>query len=293
MFDEAQQNRRAGAGPLRWQSQAVLLAFVPIAATWVTLVGGQVWRAGDPALAQAAVISIGFAALGYQMRAVTRGAALTGGVFTAALYLQTPGWHTALWPVLALFLMTHAATRFGRRRKEALGMAEGKRGRAASQVAANLGVAVLAGIPISAAHVFSVTPYGGRAAVMAMVAAMAEATADTISSEMGQVLGGEPRMITTFRRVPVGTDGAITLAGTLTGCLAAAVLVAVAALVLPMRRVDALIALGAGIVGLFVDSLLGAVPERRGWLNNDAVNTLSTLVAAVLAAESVRFLPGL
>ena len=276
MFDEAPGNRGAGSVPLRWQSQAVLLAFVPIAATWVTLVGGQVWQAGDPALAQAVVISIAFAALGYQMRAVTLGAALTGGIFTAALYLQTPGWHTALWPVLALFLMTHAATRYGRRRKEALGTAEGKRGRAASQVAANLGVSVLAGIPISAAHVFSVTPFGGRAAVMAMIAAMAEATADTISSEMGQVLGDEPRLITTFQRVPVGTDGAITLAGTLAGCLAAAVLVAVAAFVLPMRRVDALIALGAGIAGLFADSLLGAVPERRGWLNNDAVNTLST-----------------
>jgi uncharacterized protein (TIGR00297 family) len=297
MFDEAQENRGAGGGPVRgplhWQSQAVLLAFVPLAATWIVLVGGQAWQTGDAALAQAAVISVGFAALAYQMRAATRGAALTGGIFTAALYLQTPGWRTALWPLLALYLMTHIATRYGRRRKEALGMGEGKRGRVASQVAANLGVAVLAGIPISAAHVFSVTPFGGRAAVMAMIAAMAEATADTISSEMGQVLGGEPRLITTFQRVPVGTDGAITLVGTLTGCLAAAVLVSVAAFVLPMRLVDALIALSAGIVGLFVDSLLGAIPERRGWLNNDAVNALSTLAAALLAAESVRFLPGL
>lgn len=291
MFDGARQNREAGA--LRWQSQAVLLAFVPVAGTWVILAGGQAWQGGDAVLAPAVVISLGFAALGYQMRAVTGGAALVGGIFTAALYLQTPGWHTALWPVLALYLMTWAATRFGRSRKEALGIAEGKRGRAASQVAANLGVAVLAGIPISAEHVFSTMPSFGRAALMAMIAAMAEATADTISSEMGQVLGGEPRMITTFERVPAGTDGAITLVGTLAGCLAAAVLVAVAAFVLPMRLVDAGIALGAGIAGLFFDSLLGAVPERRGWLNNDAVNALSTLVAAVLAAESVRFVPGL
>ena len=40
----------------------------------------------------------------------------------------------------------------------------------------------------------------------------------------------------------------------------------------------------AAIAGLFVDSLLGALPERRGWLNNDAVNFLSSLAAAVLAA---------
>ena len=40
--------------------------------------------------------------------------------------------------------------------------------------------------------------------------------------------------------------------------------------------------LGA-IGGLFVDSLLGATAERRGWLNNDAVNFLSTFAAAVIA----------
>jgi uncharacterized membrane protein len=44
------------------------------------------------------------------------------------------------------------------------------------------------------------------------------------------------------------------------------------------------LAAGMGAVGgLFVDSLLGATAERRGWLNNDAVNFLSTVAAAVLA----------
>jgi uncharacterized membrane protein len=37
------------------------------------------------------------------------------------------------------------------------------------------------------------------------------------------------------------------------------------------------------IGGLFVDSLLGATAERRGWLNNDAVNFVSTVAASVLA----------
>lgn len=38
-----------------------------------------------------------------------------------------------------------------------------------------------------------------------------------------------------------------------------------------------------GVFGLFFDSLLGATLERQGWLNNDAVNFLSTLSAAVFA----------
>jgi uncharacterized protein (TIGR00297 family) len=122
-----------------------------------------------------------------------------------------------------------------------------------------------------------------------MIAAMAEATADTVSSELGQVLGGEPRLVTTWRRVPAGTDGAVSLAGTLSGCVAAAVIVLVAFAVLPMTRAAAVIAFAAAIAGLFIDSLLGAIPERQGWLNNDAVNALSTLAAALLAGWVIRF----
>jgi len=275
---------------LRWQSQAVLLALVPLTAVWVTLEAGQLWYTHSPALWIGAAICLLLAALVFSTRAATPGAALTGAVFTGALWLQTPGLHTALWPLLALLVLTFSATRFGRRRKESLGTAEARRGRTASQVAANLGVAALAGIPLSAAHVFTPVAFGGRAAMAAMVAAVAEATADTVSSELGQVLGGVPRMITSLRRVAAGTDGAISLAGTLAGAMGAALVVLVAKRALPLLSWrDAEIALAAGIVGTLVDSLLGAGPERRGWLNNDAVNALSTLAAALLAVWAVEW----
>jgi len=275
---------------LHWQSQAVLLVLVPATAVWVTLEAGQLWYTHDARLWIGGGLCLLLAALVFSTRAATPAAALTGAVIAGALWLQTPGLHTALWPLLALLVLTFAATRFGRRRKEALGIAEGRRGRTASQVAANLGVAAVAGIPLSAAHVFTPVAFGGRAAMAAMVAAMAEATADTVSSELGQVLGGTPRMITTLRRAPAGTDGAISPAGTLAGMVAAVVLVGVAWMALPqLSRVDAGVALAAGLAGTVVDSLLGAGPERRGWLNNDAVNALSTMAAAVMAAWGVRW----
>ena len=288
MITETRHGRSSASPRLRWQSQCVLLVTVPLAGCWAALAILSVIDSQHMAWIawEALGISIAFAALVFAMRAATLGAAITGGIFTCALCLQTPGWHTALWPLLVLFLLTHAATRFGRSRKEQLGIAEAQRGRTASQVAANLGVAVLAGIPEIAARL------GGypfqRIALLAMLAALGEATADTVSSELGQVLGGEPRMITTFRRVPPGTDGAITLIGTLSGSLAALIVIAVGAFALAVPRTDALLAFAAAVIGLFVDSLLGAIPERRGWLNNDAVNALSTLAAALLASAAVR-----
>ncbi|MGB9031045.1 MAG: DUF92 domain-containing protein [Acidobacteriaceae bacterium] len=290
MTEQNSQHRPAGPAALRWQSQAVLLAIVPLAAIWVTLEGGTEWSARPSVILMAAVISVVLAALVFVTHAATLGAAITGAIFTAAFYQQTPGFHTALWPLLALLVLTFGATRFGRHRKEALGIAEARRGRTASQVAANLGVAALAGIPQITGQFSDLFFSSPRFTLVPMLAAMAEATADTVSSELGQVLGGEPRLITNLRRVPAGTDGAVSLAGTLCGCVGAAAVVLVGLAVLPVNRRDVFIAFAAGIAGTLLDSVLGALPERRGWLNNDAVNALSTLAAAALAACALRWL---
>jgi uncharacterized protein (TIGR00297 family) len=115
------------------------------------------------------------------------------------------------------------------------------------------------------------------------LAALAEAAADTVSSEVGQVLGGWPRMITTLRTVEPGTDGGVSLIGTLAGVAAAVVVAAAGTLALGGNSAMFWISCAGGVFGLFFDSLLGATLERRGWLNNDAVNFLSTASAAAFA----------
>jgi uncharacterized protein (TIGR00297 family) len=124
-----------------------------------------------------------------------------------------------------------------------------------------------------------------------LVAALAEASADTVASELGEVLGGQPLLITTLRRVPPGTDGAISLVGTLAGATGAGVVVFVAMVSLRLSLGTTLSAGLGAFAGLFVDSLLGVVAERRGWLNNDAVNFLSTLAAAVIATVLLTINP--
>jgi uncharacterized protein (TIGR00297 family) len=260
---------------MRWQSWLVLAAVLPWCAIASRRYATEAWNS---ATQTALAISLGLALLVFLARAATPPAALTGGVITAALTLGLPPWYRSALPaLLALFVLTWIATRFGRGQKQRLGVAEDKRGRNAAQVAANLGAAGLAAA-VALGHRLPGTWYA-----VVVVAALAEATADTLASELGEVLGGPPLLITTLRRVAPGTDGAISLAGTVAGTGGAVVVVLVAVSTLGLKLGDALAAGLGAVGGLFVDSLLGATAERRGWLNNDAVNFLSTLAASAIA----------
>jgi uncharacterized protein (TIGR00297 family) len=90
-------------------------------------------------------------------------------------------------------------------------------------------------------------------------------------------------MITTLRQVEPGTDGALSLAGTSAGVAAALIVAEIGVWALGGSSRMFWISSAGGVFGLFFDSLLGATLERRGWLNNDAVNFLSTASAAAFA----------
>jgi uncharacterized protein (TIGR00297 family) len=124
---------------------------------------------------------------------------------------------------------------------------------------------------------------------VSVIAALCEATADTVSSEIGQAFGGQPFMLTTLRRVEAGTDGAISLVGTAAGCVSAVAVAAVGVWAMQMRWRNAAIGLVGGLTGLFFDSFLGATVERRGWLGNDLVNFSSTVFAVGVAWALLHF----
>jgi uncharacterized protein (TIGR00297 family) len=230
------------------------------------------WGSTAGRLAVAGAVTIGFALLAQVVRGVNRSGAVAGA---AACFLLFAGAGPSAFAVLAtLFALTWLSTRFGYRRKQDLGVAERGDGRDAWQVLANLAV------PALGAAVFAAT--ANRAWLVASAAALTEAAVDTVASEVGQTGRQTAVLITTWKPVAAGTDGGITISGTSAGITAGLVIAAVAAWGGMISPSQLWIPVSAGFVGMLVDSVLGATVQRRGWMNNEAVNFFSTLVAAAM-----------
>jgi uncharacterized protein (TIGR00297 family) len=286
---------------LEWQSKTILLLVFPFVGADVVL-ETHWWATQVPIVAVWTLsLSILLGLVAFKLRSATAGAALAGTAITASLMFATASfpyvpWKTALVPVMVLRVMTSLSTRLGRGHKESLGTAESKRGRAASQVAANLGVAALVSSGLVVSWLMERSWLHSRGAAVSLVlgiglAALAEAAADTISSELGQVVSGHPRMITTLRKAEPGTDGAISVGGTLAGMAAAGLVAGSGAWALNGGCTMLAVSWSGGVFGLLFDSLLGATAEQRGWINNDTVNFLSTASAAGFAMGMLAVLP--
>jgi len=210
-----------------------------------------------------------FAGLAYVLGMVSRGGALGGFAVGVTIYacLGPQG-----FAVLALFVVGGSAlTRLGYLSKERRGVAQPHGGRRdARNALANCGVALLCAL--------LATLVPDEAFAAAFVASLGAAFADTAESEVGQLARRTPRLITNFRKVPPGTDGAISLPGTLAGLFAAG-LTALFGLALGLvgGLETALLMAGAAFLGTVADSLAGALTPRLG---NEFTNVLCTLVAA-------------
>ncbi len=221
----------------------------------------------------AAGVTLAFALAARILRGVNNCGAIGGGLACLLLFVAAgPG---AFFALAVLFVMTWLSTRLGDLRKRELGLAERHEGRNGWQVLANLGVAAFASLLYALG--------GNRAWLVAATAALAEAATDTVASEVGQTYGTNAILITTGQSVPSGTDGGITLIGTLSGTVAALIVVAVAAWGVIVPGNQFWIPVATGVAGMLVDSVLGATFQRRGWMSNEAVNLWSTLFTAVLA----------
>ena len=116
--------------------------------------------------------------------------------------------------------------------------------------------------------------WGGDLLVVGIIANYACVAADTLSSELGILSKGQPRLITslTLRKVPRGTNGGVTLTGLAAGLLGSVIIVTAAMLFLPFCTDQTSGTLGGGapwsvdqrrtlILGLTLWGFLGSVVD--------------------------------
>jgi len=186
------------------------------------------------------------------------------------------------WPgyliLLVFFALGSLSTKVGFATKTRLRVAQERGGRRrAANALANGGVA-------AACAVFAGLAPQPSIFILAFACSLGAAAADTVESEIGQIWGRPTILLTSLRAVEPGTSGGISPIGTAAGLAAAVVTVGAGwlvglysySVVVPLSLLALLATLG--------ESVVGATLERVGLLDNDGVNLINTLLAALLGA---------
>lgn len=293
--------------PRGWDNLFVVLAVILLL---VPLHEGEIPRG---TLGGALGVGLVFGAAAYELRTLDGPAAIAGGLFAASL-VGLGGWTWAL-PGFVFFILSSALSLVGQRASAGKETGEDAQ-RSRTQVMANGGLAW------GLLGAWVVLPPGLErlrlACYVAFLGALAAAAADTWATEVGRLSRTRPRSLRTLQRVPHGTSGAVSVVGTVAALLGATSVVAAAFLVggfpVDNPRLVGLVVLAAGVLGMGIDSLLGATlqAQYRGssraglteqppdddqspvrgfaFVDNDVVNLFGTATGAITAV--IGFLLG-
>jgi len=202
-------------------------------------------------------------------------------------------WGGLGWPgyavVMLYFLLGSAVTRIGLAQKEAEGIAEKRSGArgpenvwgsAATAALCVLGVLAIAAWPVALPQANLIR----NLLLLGYVASFSTKLSDTCASEIGKAYGKRTFLITTLQPVPRGTEGAVSLEGTLAGLVASVMLALLGWGVGLISAIGVLFSVLAAFVATNLESVIGATLQARVvWLTNELVNVVNTLIGAIVA----------
>ena len=211
----------------------------------------------------------------------------------------TLGWKG--WTVCVMYLfLGQAVTKLRFKEKAAAGIAESRGGRRGPEnVWGSAATGLLCAFAASNINgqVLSATGISSELFILGYVASLATKLSDTFASEIGKGYGKTTFLITNFKRVPPGTEGAISAEGTAAALVGGALLSAYALWINVISTFPQLcVASVAAFIATNVESLIGAtLQEKEGfdWLSNEVVNFINTLIGAFIAVTGGKLLLGM
>ncbi|NJL86637.1 MAG: TIGR00297 family protein [Leptolyngbyaceae cyanobacterium SM1_1_3] len=237
-------------------------------------------------------IAIGLNSLLWAIAFILPKKLLTPAGYLNAWLLGVLVWGCLQWQgysvVMVYFLVGSAVTRIGRAEKEAAGIAEKRSGvrgpenvwgSALTATLCTLGVWLLTHGSVDSDKALWIALLS-----LGYVASFSTKLSDTCASEVGKAYGKQTFLITTLQPVAAGTEGAVSLEGTVAGALASAVIALLGWLVGLISPVGIGICIVAAFLATNLESLIGAtLQERFDWLTNEVVNVVNTLLGAGIA----------
>jgi uncharacterized protein (TIGR00297 family) len=187
--------------------------------------------------------------------------------------------------ISSYLIIGSAVTRVGKGIKEAKGIAEKRDGARGPE---NLWGSAATGTICAIGQAIAPNPLWS----LAYVASLSTKLADTSASEIGKAYGKTTFLITTLKPVAAGTEGAVSLEGTLAGIFGSFVMAAIGLAVgLLASPWDLLWCAIAAFVANNIESLIGATfQEKYDWLTNEVVNAINTTIGAAIAVLIVQIL---
>ena len=107
---------------------------------------------------------------------------------------------------------------------------------------------------------------------------------DTFGSEIGKRYGKNTYLITSFNKVEKGTEGAISLEGTLASLLGSVIMAFVIfKLGIVSSNLQFLVVSISGFMATIIESIIGATVQEKYKLTNELVNAIQTSIGSVIS----------
>lgn len=256
----------------------IIIPFGSAMMMWLFYIFSVSYQVDTLYLIQALVFAFVLGYLAYRARIADVSAMLSATLFGVVIIVSSDiNWFFIL---LAFFFLGSLFTRYKYNLKQARGIAEKKGGRRGYKNVFSNSLAAL-----SLAMAYRIFPSHSPIMLAAYLGSIATASGDTLASEIGETYKGEPRMITTLRKVKAGTDGAVSSLGEGAAFFGASVIALLAFFLIPGAKGAGLVfsVVAGGFIGTNVDSILGATLQQKGYLSNNGVNLFATITGAIVS----------